>query len=196
MRLPALLAAMPVLLAAQAAASPDPLEALVRDSPFLPASGAGAGAPATAVGPLEFRSVVFEQGQYFFSIYDQGTHQSRWVGLGPGDAPFVARSYNREQDILTVEHQGRSLTLKLQEGRIAGQPAGTPNSNPAPLPTSEETARKAGGPSPANANPPAPNAAAAPAPAPAANPAEGQRLQELADELRRRRQMPAQPPKS
>lgn len=183
MRLFAMFAFLPVVLTAQVAASPDALDALVRDSPFLAVPG-GASAAGDG-GPLEFRSVVFEQGRYFFSLYDQGSRQAHWVAIGQEtEAPFVVRSYDREQDIVTVEHHGRSLSLKLQTAQIGGPGPGGPGPGPSPLPTAQELNQ--------GATPPA-NAGAAQSVPAAANQAESQRLQELADELRRRRQQPVQP---
>lgn len=166
-------------LLAQAIPASDPLDALVQDSPFLPPAGAGPAA-ATATGPLEFRGVVFEGGRFLFSVYDQGSRISHWIGFDEGDAPVIARSYDREQDILTVEHQGRTVALKLQVGHVEGQSPG--EASPAPLPGAAEAAQ------PSAAAPSAPDTSRT---TPAA---ESQRLQELADELRRRREAPGQAP--
>lgn len=180
-----------VSLAAQVVVPPDPLDALVRDSPFLPGAATARAAAAGESGPLELRSVVFEQGKLFFSIYDQGNRESNWVTLGQGDLPFVARSYNQEQETLTVDYQGRTIALKLQPAHIAGQPEPGFAPAPSPLPSAEETARQRG-PQRPNSAPPS----ASPAPPPSGvKPEESQRLQEMADEIRRRRQQPIQQPK-
>lgn len=172
-----LLALFPALLVAQSVAPPDPLDALVKNSPFLPASGASRAAAAGEGGPLEFRSVVFERGQFVFSIYDQASKQSKWIKLGPGETPFIARSYDREHDTLSLDYQGRSQVLKLQAGHIASQPPAGSAPAPAPLPSAQEAGRPNQTPNNPTAKPPA-NLA----------PAESQRLQTLADEMRRRRQ--------
>lgn len=162
------------------AASADPLDALASDSPFLPGSGGSRGA-ATATGPLEMRSVVFVDGAYRFSIYDQGTHESNWVGIGEKGYPFVVRSFNRERDELTVEHQGRSMVLGLQPARMASTANATPPA-PGPLPGPGDPANRRNQ-GPPNAGPGAGSQPAGNAP----NAAEAQRLQNLADEIRRRR---------
>lgn len=193
-------------LSAQVSAPADPLESLVRDSPFLPAPGTTRAAASGESGPLELRGVVFERGEFAFSIYDQASRESKWVTLGQADLPFVARSYDQEQEMLTVEYQGRTTALKLQPAHIAGQAqAGSP-SGPAPLPSPEETARQGPG-RPQNSAPTYPAAnpaqsppAASPAQstgpaAPAMKPDESRRLQEMADEIRRRRQQPVQTPR-
>lgn len=166
---------------AQVEMADDPLAALVRDSPFLPITGAVRPSAPGEGGPLEFRSVVFETGKFFFSIYDQSARESNWVTFGETDMPFVVRSYDQEEDILTVDYQGRSLALKLQPAHTAGQV--TDGSAPAPLPSAGE----ATGPDVIRPTHPAP------AQAPALDADQSQRLQEMADEIRRRRQQPAQP---
>lgn len=180
--LPLVVLAQPVPPTVPPATRADPLDTLATDSPFLPGTGSGKAA-ATSTGPLEMRSVVFVDGAYRFSIYDQGTGESDWVGIGEKGFPFVVRSFNKERDELTVEHQGRSVVLGLQPARIASA-ANQPNPpGPVPLPTqgnpSNPTNRRnqsvpGGGPG----NPPAANMPSS---------AEAQRLQNLADEIRRRR---------
>lgn len=178
-------------LGAQVTAPSDPLDALVRDSPFLPVAGTARGAASGASGSLEFRSVVFERGEFAFSIYDQASRESKWVRLGQTDLPFVARSYDQEQDLLTVEYQGRITALKLQPARMAGQASSGSGTAPPPLPSAQESAGPAQ-PRPANSTSTGPPSASPP---PAVNPEESQRLQEMADEIRRRRQLPVSTPK-
>lgn len=186
---------LPVALMAQPAAPTtttapttpaDPLDALAADSPFLPANGSPRGATATSTGPLELRSIVFVDGAYRFSIYDQGTQKAEWVAIGEKGYPFIARSFNRERDTLSVEHQGRAFTLALQPARMAA--SGTA---PAPSPTPLPGPGQPGPNNPASRKPqaaPATGPGGVPLPAAnAPNAAEAQRLQNLADEIRRRR---------
>jgi hypothetical protein len=187
-----ILAAVPGIMAAQTPAPADALEALLRDSPFLPAAGARA-APAGDTGPLEFRSVVFEDGAFAFSIYDQGSRQSNWVKLGENGHSFTARSFDRERDALTVEHQGRTQVLTLQPARMSSQQTG--GASPMPLPTQAEAA---GQPGPQNPNAQPPGIAPTGGPAqtispPGTNAQEAQRLQNMADEIRRRRRFSTPP---
>jgi hypothetical protein len=178
-----------ILLPAVSAQTPttDPLDKLVADSPFVPADGARA-APA-AGGPLELRGVVFEDGGYLFSLYDQATRESTWVRLGETGQPFVARSFNRERDTLSVEYQGRMIELVLQPAKMAtgGQP---PPGSPPPLPDAgagRDQRNNPAPPAPAAQNPTAPPATNA------AEAAQAQRLQNIADEIRRRRGNGPQP---
>jgi hypothetical protein len=180
--------------AAPSAPSTDPLDALVADSPFGATSGGNRSGTPGAAGPLELRSIVFVDGAYQFSIFDQGTGKSEWVKIGETGFPFVARSFNRERDALTVEHQGRTIVLPLQPAKMAAAGNAVPP-GPSPLPAPNRNGGTA--PAPSNANP-GPNgqngvpnnANAAPPPAAAnsnTSSGEAQRLQNLADEIRRRR---------
>jgi hypothetical protein len=162
----------------------DPLDELMRDSPFMPAGGPVAAAPEG--GPLELRGVLFEGGQFLFSIHDQGTKESKWVRLGERDTPYVARSFDHENDVLTVDYQGRQVALKLPPARVTElAPSGAPqDGNPAPMPTPQPATRP--GPSRQPQQPPP----AGPSTPPTLKPEEAQRLQNMADEIRRRRQLP------
>lgn len=156
----------------------DPLDALVADSPFQSATGGRSGA-AVATGPLELRSIVLVDGAYQFSVFDQGTGEASWIKIDERGHPFVARSFDRERDSLTVEHQGRTLVLALQPARMASGPA-MAAAPPPPLPGGDNQGNRRNAPA-ANAGPGGPPASSA------TNPAEAQRLQNLADEIRRRR---------
>lgn len=184
---PAAAAATPAAAASTPAA--DPLDALAANSPFLPGTGAR-GVANAATGPLELRSIVFVDGAYRFSIFDQGTGEANWVAIGDREQPYVARSFDREHDSLTVEHQGRTMVLSLQPARMASSGTAV-HPSPSPLPgqgqgdpTNPTNRRNNQGPTPASGIPtgsgPMPNANTP-------NAAEAQRLQNLADEIRRRR---------
>jgi hypothetical protein len=167
-----------------ASASTDLLESLIKDSPFLPQAAAGPGAGQT--GPLELRGVVMERGSYVFSLFDLNSKESYWLGLNEPGFPVIARSYDRVSDTLTVEQQGRTLTLTLAAARTL--PANTGGVQqlpgmPPPLPTNQGAP---GGNQPGSA----PGGQAQPVagiPATGITPDEAQRLQRIADEIRRRR---------
>lgn len=171
-------------LAAEPARNPagvaaDLLQELVRQSPFVPAGGA-AGRGDAARGELELRGVVWDGGSLRFSIFDPGTGESTWTTLDEEGLPFRARSYDREKDTLTVEYQGRVLVLPLAEAQFSESADGSPPPAP-PLPTNTP------GPGGPEAGAPVPAAGAssgAPMPAGAQD---AQRLQQMADDMRRRR---------
>ena len=134
---------------------------LLQRSPF---SVATPGQQATADAPLEFRSLLFDHGEYFFSIYQPSTHAGLWVSLNEPGNPFSVLSYDEKTDTVKVDYQGRTLTLSLKESKIQAFVQKTP------LP---------------NATAPVPGA---PVPAGVAAPAdEANRLARIAEEIRRRR---------
>jgi hypothetical protein len=162
------------------------LEVLVKDSPFLPQASGGPAAGQN--GPLELRGVVMERGSYVFSLYDLSSKESYWTGLNESGLPFVARNYDRASETLTVDQGGRTLMLTLAAARtlpanpgVAMQAPGTPG--PPPLPgASGAPAGQPQGPAVANGQgqPPGVNPVGI-------TPDEAQRLQRIADEIRRRR---------
>ena len=188
--------ALPAVLWSQTDNTSDLLNRLAQDSPFLPPSGAQSpGMPSS--GQFEFRSLVVEDGRLYFSVYDSSKQRSEWVTLDETGGPFVARRYDEAKDTLTIEVNGETQTLTLKESRVHGTD-NAPSGPPAPLPTNNAPAGPAGpglsapseakGPVPGNPSPGAP-------PVPViTNPQEAERLQNLANEIRRRRglrEMPA-----
>jgi hypothetical protein len=157
------------------------LESLVRDSPFRPPAGGAAPAEGGAA-QFEFRGVVVEAGGYSFSVYDQSRHEAGWVKLDEPGRTFVARRFDPTRDTLTIEQNGQSLTLALKRARVQAMAVTPPVAPPPPLPTSGALAP---GPAVGNAPPSGPNAL---------NAQEAQRLQNIADEIRRRRGLRQLPP--
>ena len=158
--------------AAAAQTEPPSLQALVNNSPFGTAAQA---ATATAAGtPLEFRGTFVDGGERFFSIVDTATRRAEWVSLNESGRPYVVRNFDTDRETITVEHQGRTLNLKLHSARVGVLP---------PMQTAQ---------APAAAQPS--NGAQPAAQQPSA--AEAQRLAQVAEEIRRRRalrQQSAQP---
>ena len=168
---------------ARAQSRPGAVEALVRDSPFIPHFAPVAGGEKVPA-QFEFRGVVAESGGYSFSVFDGDRRESEWVKLNEAGRTFIARHFDEAEDTLTIEHQGRTLTLPLKRAKV--QPVAAvppPPASPPPLPTS------AGAPAAESAFKPQSQAS---------NPQEARRLQGLADEIRQRRALrqmpPAQPP--
>jgi hypothetical protein len=192
--LPIIGLALPAVLWSQTDNTSDLLNRLAQDSPFVPPSGAQSpGMPST--GQFEFRSVVVEDGRLYFSVYDSSRQRSDWVTIDETGGPFVARRYDESKDTLTIEVNGQTQTLGLKESRVHGTD-NAPSGPPAPLPTNNAPTggptpgapTEGKGPTPTNAPPGAP-------PVPViSNPQEAERLQNLANEIRRRRglrEMPA-----
>jgi hypothetical protein len=168
----------------------DRLDDLVRQSPFVPSSGAVRGEASR--GELELRGVVWDRGSLRFSIFDRGTGESTWTRIDEEGLPFRARSFDREKDTLTLEYQGRVIVLELAEPQLSEtqgpiEPAG----NAPPLPMNLGP----GG----TVNPPGqPGGLPAPATQPGNGANDSQQLQQMADEVRRRRGVgpPPEPPKN
>src|SRR5258708_7673270 len=164
--------------AACAQLRPGMLESLVRNSPFgAPQDGMR---PAEA-GPVrfEFHGVMAEAGDYSFCVYDQSRHQADWVKLNEPGRIFVARRFDQARGTLVIDNKGRALTRAPNRAKVRAWVV----MPPVPWPTGgvPPRARAAGNPPP----PPAANAT---------NAAEAQRLQNIVDEIRRRRGLRQMPP--
>lgn len=168
----------------------DRLDELVRQSPFIPAGGAVRGEASR--GELELRGVVWDGAALRFSIFDRGTGESTWTRIDEEGLPFRARSFDREKDTLTLEYQGRVLTLELAESQLSEtQGPSEPQGQGPPLPTNV-------GPGGAVVPPGQPGGLPAPATQPGSGTNDSQQLQQMADEVRRRRGVgpPPEPPKN
>lgn len=154
---------MAVTLLAALPAQGGDLNSLLDNSPFGSAQ-TNTAAPKSD-SPLEFRGVFAEGGEYFFNLYIAANSRSEWLGLDDVyDENLTVKSYDGDNQQLTVDYQGKTITLTLGSAkRIANspapvQPAAAPG-QPAPAPTAQ--------------------------PAPPVN--EQERLSKIAEEIRRRR---------
>jgi xanthine/CO dehydrogenase XdhC/CoxF family maturation factor len=140
------------------------IDSLLRNSPF----GNPGSAPASADNSgqqFEFRGVVDDGGNLLFSVYEPATRRSRWLAVGESSEAVTVRSFDAQNNSLTIEHQARTLTLALRKA---------PPSPNAPRPPVMVAGAQ-------------PQAAPVAAAAPAAPPENAQRLQQIAEEIRRRR---------
>ncbi len=152
----------PLALAAQPAAPS--LQSLVGNSPFGVANQPG-NTPAASGAPLEFRGTFVDGGERFFSLVDTASRRAEWVSLNEADRPYVVRSYDPDQETIAVEHQGRTLNLKLHAAKIGALP---------PMQAAAQPAAPSGAPG-------TPGQVASP------SATEAQRLAQVAEEIRRRR---------
>lgn len=168
------------LLAATVFAQQNPapsLQNLLNNSPF--GANVAAGGPQVANTPLEFRGTFVDRGERFFSLADPSTKKAEWVTLNESGHPFLVKAYDADNETVTVDFQGRSLSLKLRTAKITA--AAMPVAQP-PVATVPGQPPVAQPPSPASTN-------------------EAQRLAQVAEEIRRRRALrqqatqtpPAQP---
>jgi hypothetical protein len=150
--------------------------AISTDSPFVPKNGQVMAVP-TENTPIELRGVMSAPDGQYFAIYEPATQKGDWVKMGQSDASYVVRSYDEANASITVEYQGRVQTLVLKEARFDGTAM--------VLPT--VTQAQPGMPIP-GAQPRPPMPGGMPVAANVANPAEeAARLQQVANEVKRRR---------
>jgi hypothetical protein len=95
-------------------------------SPFMPPAAASAATAVTPDSPLELRGIMADGGAYMFSIYDSARKASTWARLNESGREFVIKSHDEARDIITVEQNGRQLTLALKVAKVASAPAGAP----------------------------------------------------------------------
>jgi hypothetical protein len=88
-------------------------------SPFLPANGAAAGIAAGPAGPIELRGVMSTQTGAAFCIYDTAKKRDVWVGLNETGHDFVVKSADAGADSVSVQYQGRTMTLTLRASKVA-----------------------------------------------------------------------------
>jgi len=96
-------------------------------------SGAAAGAAVTEGAPIELRGVMETHAGMSFCIFDPARKVSAWVKLNEKDHDFVVKTYDANNETVTVDHGGRALTLALRAVKVAssGQ-ASAPASLPSP----------------------------------------------------------------
>ena len=138
---------------------------ITRESPFGGSATAPAAAP-TENAPLELRGIVATTSGYLYGIFDPTKRLSSWVRMNDSGADFVVRAHDESADTITVEFQGRSMTLGLKAAKVESLgPAPVPMQ---PGPRSNGAAPVALNPSPAD---------------------EARRLEGVAAEVRRRRML-------
>lgn len=114
----------PVAVAAAVALAFGPLPRLAAQvaarSPFMPAVGPGAAAAATAGAPLEFRGYLDAGDGVQFRLYDPAKKTGAWVKLNERSPEFevLAKQHDEGQKTLTIEHQGRTLTLAMRDSKV------------------------------------------------------------------------------
>jgi len=94
-------------------------------SPFLPPDTTTEAAP-TPDAPIELRGIMTAGDNVMFSIYDTATRSSSWVRLNQTGGPFIVRSYDAARDTVTVDHNGRTVTLALKTAKVASAPVAAP----------------------------------------------------------------------
>jgi hypothetical protein len=136
------------------------------DSPFLPVnSPAAAGAAAAAGSTFELRGIMSTAGGTRYCIYDPVKKTSSWVGLNEAGGSFMVKSADGAHDTVTLDAGGQRMTLALHEAKVVSLGFG---SAVAAAPPSGATGNVVLRPTPED---------------------EQRRLQAIAEEVRRRREL-------
>jgi hypothetical protein len=98
---------------------------LAGESPFLPAATNTDAAP-TQDTQIELRGIMTVGDATMFSIYDSAHHNSVWTHLNETGREFVVRNYDASRDTVTVDFQGRVLTLPLHTAKVVSAPVNIP----------------------------------------------------------------------
>lgn len=121
------LALLAGLVLAAAARGADP--ALAPSSPFAPPDGSSAVASAENQ-PLELRGILADGGGYRFSVYDPAKKSGQWVRLNESGREFTVKTHDVARDMVTLDYQGRMLTLTLHSAKVVGVAVAEPTSGP------------------------------------------------------------------
>jgi hypothetical protein len=103
---------------------------LAPSSPFAPPDGAAA--VATENQPLELRGIMQDGGGYRFSVYDPVKKSGQWVRLNEPGHDFTVKTHDAAQDTITLDYQGRRLTLPLHSAKVVGVAVPEPSAVPGP----------------------------------------------------------------
>jgi hypothetical protein len=105
---------------------------LAPSSPFLPP--ASAGTASTENTPLELRGILVDEGGYRFGVFDPAKHTGTWVRLNEPGHDFIIRSHDVARDMVTLDFQGRVMTLPLHTSKVTAAPVfAAPPSGNAPV---------------------------------------------------------------
>ncbi len=98
----------------------DMLHSLLSNSPFGRPETSSPASPAQEQ-PIEFRGLLMENGTRLFSLFQISSRRSLWVKLNDPMSGLTVTAYDEEHTSVTVDYQGRSLTLALKRSRAQAQ---------------------------------------------------------------------------
>jgi hypothetical protein len=92
---------------------------LAAKSPFMPPQAAASATP-TAGAPLEYRGLMETREGLQFRIYNPTTKAGTWIKANERNAEFdvTIKQHDGDQKTLTIEHQGKTLTLAERESKV------------------------------------------------------------------------------
>jgi VCBS repeat-containing protein len=108
---------------------------LASESPFAPVSSNADPNATPANSPLQLHGILSTPDGYKFNLCDQAGHVNVWIGLNSTEQPsFVVRSYDGAHHRVTVQYQGRELTLTLEQPKNTPMPMQPPQAmGPPPM---------------------------------------------------------------
>lgn len=125
-----------VVIAAIGAAARLPAQ-IAAKSPFMAPQAAASNAP-TVGAPLEFRALIETAEGVQFRLYDPAKKTGTWVKLNERNPEFevLAKQLDDGQQppTLTVEHQGRTLTLPMRVAKVVSSGSAAHAMPPPPMP--------------------------------------------------------------
>ena len=106
-------------------------------SPFMPPQSAATAGP-TPGAPLEFRGYMESGDERLYRIHDPAKKTGTWVKLNQRNADFdvIAKQHDTDQETLTIEYQGKTLTLAERKPKIVSAGA---SAIPPPVVTPAQT---------------------------------------------------------
>lgn len=102
------------------------LQPLLDNSPFGRAPAPEPVVVTSNEALLEFRSLVVEGGQRYFSIFDPTAQRGYWVAEGEEAGGISVASYNEDDQQLEVQQGGRTLNLVIKTANIVAGAAPLP----------------------------------------------------------------------
>ncbi len=92
---------------------------LAASSPFLPSAASGAATP-TQNAPLEFRGLIETADGVQYRIYDPARKSGIWAKLNERnpDLGVVVKQYDADRNTVTVDAEGKTLTLEERKAKI------------------------------------------------------------------------------
>lgn len=108
---------------------------LAAKSPFMAPQAAANNAP-TAGAPLQFIGYIAMGDGVQYRLFDPSKKTYTWLKLNQRDADFdvLAKQHDEAQKTLTIEYQGRTLTLAMREPKVVSSGSAGNAMPPPPMP--------------------------------------------------------------
>lgn len=105
---------------------------LASNSPFLPPQTAGPG--PTQGAPLQYHGYMVTPEGTQYRVYDPARKTGAFLKVNErdGNLDVVVKQFDANNDMLTIEHQGRTLTLEERKAKIVSMGSAQPMALPAP----------------------------------------------------------------